>query len=293
MYQLGYNEGHMRQPIAAIIPTMYTGRPHALVRAIRSVQQTRVRNISFVVVVNNAPKDSSEYAMALDISTRAGVPVTVLTSYINRGFAPAVNDGILFAQARYHPDWYLILNDDARLHANFFRALPLQSFDAVSCKMLSTSGAIESSGLRYFSTGLAFPRRADIRKEDIPFFTGACVMLSRSRVEKELTKHGYVFNPLFFAYAEDLELSLRILRDGGTIFISNKGLVTHEGSNTAKRGSFFQLYYGYRNLLLIIFLLWSRNDIVLRLPWLGIGQLYIIAMSVYKDYWLLYPKIWW
>lgn len=287
------NVSHLK--ISVIVPTLFPIREIRLRKVLFSVKLAaeRISGLSneSVIVINGCST-----AQIAKVKFPKEFRYSMISSVENRGFAQSVNDGILHTRAS-KPDWYLILNDDAYLDEAYFllieHALRSKKIDAISEKIFSTSGKVESVGLRYFSTGLAFPRRENIYPDELSLFSGTCVMLSRTRVEKELLRNGYVFNPLFFAYAEDLELSLRIHRDGGGISINNEASVTHEGSQTAKRGSYFQLYHGYRNLVLVVLLLWNRNTILRRLPLLLIGQLYIIAMSIYKGYWLLYPKLWW
>lgn len=286
--------------VTVIIPTVYSSDFTRLEQTIRAVEsakkQVRDVKLSIIIACNLAPEGIQENLLKDKLKRLCALPIAVVINYINKGFAPAVNDGILYARATVRPDWYLMLNDDAFLHENFFvRLLPqLRSgrYDAVCCGIQTPGGSIESVGLRYTSFGLAFPRRKPIEPAEPSLFSGTCVLLSGTRVEKELNRYGYVFNPLFFAYAEDLELSLRILDDKGRIYISNESLVTHFGSQTAVRGSYFQLFHGYRNLVLIVVLLWSWKDIIFRFPMLLVGQAYIIAMSLYKGYVLLYPKMW-
>ncbi len=282
--------------IAVIIPAVFPIHLSRIRNTLSSETRAQQRcdvAVFTILVINGVPHDKERFVHKFF----SKLPASGLVSGTNRGFSQAVNDGILYAQAKFDPDWYFILNDDAELHSNFFErlhdVLRRQDIDAVTCKVLTPRGEVESVGLRYLPTGLAFPRKTDISSKDKPIFSGTCVLLSRKRVEKELDRHGYVFNPLYFAYAEDLELSLRILHDGGNIFISNEALVTHEGSQTAKRGSYFQLYHGYRNLVLTVLLMWPRSAVLRHLPMLITGQIYIFGMSVYKGYWLLYPKLWW
>jgi len=288
----------MKYRIGVVITTRYGRTSRMLIHAIRSVRRAAERNsFACVVVMYDTPIDASTAHIAQKVTRAVDVRVDILTSGINKGFAAAVNDGFMFLHAKYAPDWYVTLNDDAYVHKNFFshlsKAMKPGVFDAVSCAVVTPEGNVESVGLKYFSTGLAFPRQKIIRPGDTQLVVGTCALFAKERVEKELMHHGYVFNPLFYIYAEDLELSLRILRDGGNIYISNTALVTHRGSQTSKRGSFFQLYHGYRNLILVVFLLWPLREILRKLPLLLIGQCYIIGMSIYKRYFLLYPKIWW
>lgn len=286
--------------IAIIIPTQYTKTPKFLRRAISSVISAAKRDTStrlkFFIAVNGTPIDRIELVRRRPYVS-GDAPLHIIESFENRGFCIAVNDAIYAARSSGVFDWFIIINDDAVMKKDFFIALhdALSSsvYDAVSCGVKTSRGVRESVGLRYTPVGLAFPRLRDIRPDERALFVGTCVCVSESRVTREIHQHGYLFNPIFFAYAEDLELSLRIHRDGGKIYISNRDLLVHTGSHTAGRGSYFQLYHGYRNLVLIMFLLWSVRDAVIRSPLILLGQVYILGMSIYKKYFLLVPAIWW
>lgn len=290
--------------IAIVIPFIYSSQKllalkNVLKRVSISAKRSGSIELAAVLIANRAPQTivqnppNNTTVMKNNRIKR----LHFLWSSVNRGFSQAVNDGMLFAKYQWSPDWYLILNDDAFVSKRFFEYLIPQLasrlYDALSCRVLSPKGTTESVGLWYSPSGVALPRTGDKRPTDTPIFTGVCTLLARKRVEKELANHGYVFNPLLFAYSEDLELSLRILRDGGKIHIDNDPLVTHLGSQTAKRGSFMQLSWSYRHWLAVILLHWSTREILTRLPFLLLGQIYIFSMSMYKGYWLLYPKIWW
>ena len=281
--------------VAVIIPTLAPLSRDRLDTLFRRLGQIRkdIRRLRVILVVNDMPPSVGSKILA----TVKKSNVEVLFSGINKGFAQAVNDGICYARVIQKPDWYFVLNDDAIPSRRLINCLSMQlcvhQYDAISCKVLTRNKRIESVGLMYSPTGLAFPRRRDIHDEETPLFTGTATFLSSERVERELSRCGYIFNPLFFAYAEDLELSLRILRDNGKIFITNECLIEHMGSQTAHRGSYIQLYHGYRNFLVTMYLMWKSSAIVLRLPLILAGQVYVMAISIWKGYFLLYPKIWW
>ncbi len=281
--------------IAVIIPTLAPlshARIATLFRRLRQMER-EARLLRVILVVNNMPPSSGNKIR--DMAKKFNVET--LFSAINKGFAQAVNDGISYARATRKHDWYFVLNDDALPSKQLIERLSAQlyvhQYDAISCKVLTRDKRVESVGLVYSPTGLAFPRTKDIQTGEVQIFTGTATLLSNKRVEKELLRWGYVFNPLFFAYAEDLELSLRILKDNGRIYISNEGLVMHSGSQTAHRGSYVQLYHGFRNFLLVICLFWSPSAIFFRLPFILAGQIYVIGMSMWKGYVFLYPKLWW
>lgn len=284
--------------IACIIPTLYRKNLPLLRKSLAQLGKSAAitKGIKLqVFVFFNAHTVSKDDVRALRDSLPKSVRFDFLQNKKNLGYTGACNAGVNHVQRAWKPHWYLILNDDAFVHRNFFSSLlPLlkkKHCSAVSCKILKSDGSVESVGHRYFRTGLAFPRTRDLLPNEFTTFTGTCVFLSSETVRIMKNAYGHLFSPLFFAYAEDVELSLRILHTGGRICISNDGLVTHLGSRTAKRASFFQLYHGWRNLLLTVITTWPSSKILLNLLPLLLGQLYIVAFSFYKGYFFLYPKV--
>lgn len=288
--------------VAIIIPTLYQPQPQNLLECLVSLEKAvkpakNVLEPHFILVENHVPLSQDERSIERMMLNKTKIKPTVQANHINKGFTGAVNDGITYAQLRWAPDWYLVINDDAVVTPSFFRALfpLLQSGtnNLVSCKVIKPDGKVESVGLDCYPTGLAFPRTKDVGETTAIPYCGTCFFLSKPTVEAQLNKYGYVLNPLYFAYAEDLELSLRILKDGGRIAISNTPLVVHQGSQTAKRGSWFQLYYGLRNWIFTIILLWPIRRILTHFPLLLLGQFYALLLTLRKGYIFLYPRIIW
>ncbi len=281
--------------IGVVIPTLYRDSK-VVYRCLRSLKKSLAEVnseiILNVVIYNNEhPKESIP-----GLNTRKKKSPIHLYSHVNKGFVGAVNDSIQGYYTNYPCDWYLIINNDTVVRQDFFkRFLPyLRSKTSVISCQVSDGNHCESSGLRYRRNGLAFPAKARLSmNSETSLTTGTCFFISHREVKKQLSQFGYVLHPLYFAYAEDLELSLRVRQTGGTITILNSELITHSGSHTAKRGSKMQLYYGYRNLLLTIWLHWPTELVFMNIHYLLQGQLYVLGMLIYKQYWLLYPKIIW
>lgn len=281
--------------ISVVIPILYAPQNTLYKDAAASVlaawkkrgARFRTAHLSMVFVFNSFPVDSK------DIWKPRGVKTDVLTNALNRGFTGAVNDGAEHAVSGQHADWCLVLNDDATVDADFFAELLPEltpSKSVISCGVRNKDKSIQSRGLEYNYSGLTQPLVTDTSAS---LFVGTVFFVSRSAIEENTNRFGWFLPEFFFAYAEDLEFSLRLKRDGKTVFISPKTLVTHLGSVTAKRGSAFQLYWGYRNLLCVLFLHWQWQHILIWLPWLIAGQFFIMALLISKRHWLVYPKIWW
>lgn len=285
--------------LAIIIPTVFKTNYNLLEKTIDSLEKA-CRNCSkhikvhIFVWVNSCPDPDEQTKYAQRINTLSNIKTTTLFSGVNLGFCDSNNKCIVSALTLADPDWYMLINDDVVLEQHAIQKLQewLENnhYDVISGCIYNNKRILESYGLSYFRTGLCFPNRRSYSDPQFSVFAGVLVFLSRKLITSELAKTGYIFNPLFFAYSEDVELSLRI-RCKYDIVLLNYGLARHLGSQTLGRGSYKQLFYGYRNLIAIIFLLWSKKSIIKYFPLLVAGQVYIWFMSIYKRHFLLYPAI--
>ena len=286
--------------IVFIIPTLHRHMEltKSLLTSIESAYKHSEKHfkIHCVIWVNDFPVDLAESEFERNIKNEYGFVTRCLVSSVNLGFTGAVNNAITVSRQITKADWYCVINNDTRLTQDFFIELykyfRTESVDAFSCRIIRSDGELESMGLRYYPTGLAFPNKnGEISYKDI-FLCGTCMFLSDMIIDHMINVYGYVLNPLYFAYAEDLELSLRLREQQYSIGFSNTVNVFHLGSQTAIRGSKKQLYYSYRNLIFTILLHWSPSQILLRIPALFAGQLFTLVVCLSKGYVLLFFKVW-
>ena len=281
--------------IAVIIPILHSPKQQLYQMAVKSLaiswqkaKRPKKDILEVILVFNNFPPESAKPKLP-----SYKIKTTIITNALNRGFTGAVNDGVWLAVFRQKADWCLVINDDATVEKNFFLTMlpELKSSRAVvSCGVKNPNGSLQSAGLRYFRSGLTEPLTAFLQT---PYFAGTIFFVSSAAARWSFKEFGWLLAEFFFAYAEDLELSIRLLRQGKKVFIFPQALAVHLGSVTAKRGSAFQLYWGYRNLLFTMLMHWSWPRIFLSLPSLFFGQLYILGMLFLKRHWLIYPKILW
>jgi GT2 family glycosyltransferase len=275
--------------VARVIPTL-----RSLLNSSREMREIKLQIILFA----NGAADKTQRIFQKKLS-KEFTNIHVIGSQLNKGFTGGVNESLIWSFGHLKTDWFVILNDDTNVKNNFFEcfltAVQQVSPDVISCAVENTAGNLESFGLDYFTTGLAFPAQTTKQKKDEKqhIFCGTCVWFSHQVVEQQLKELGYLFNPLYFAYAEDLECSLRLLMLKKHSILLPESLVVHQGSVTAGRSSFFQLYHGYRNLVLTIIVLWSTQHILKNTLTILFGQLYILLHTFYKGYWMLYPKVLW
>lgn len=214
---------------------------------------------SEIIVVDNCSSDGS--AEAIEIQFRN---VTVIRNEKNIGFGAACNTGIRASSGRF----ILILNPDTFVQPDaitaalsFIKQHP--EAGAVGARMTDGDGNFlpESkrgfpspltSLFRFTGMGRIFPRSSffnayylghlpdnQLCKADI--LTGAFMMIRREALEKT-----GLFDPSFFMYGEDIDLSWRLVKSGFTNYYVPEARITHYKGKSAERDDLGRIrsFYG-------------------------------------------------
>jgi GT2 family glycosyltransferase len=279
--------------IAVLIPTMFDNK-NELLRLLDSLNKT-VKNkamIDLYIWINDCPDEKSGRSRQELLADSYRLDRNkIVHTHRNCGYTGSLNKLFELAGSSGGYHWYLTINDDAAVDPGFYSQLLNVTADAWSPAVRDAKGKLESIGLTYSRSGLSFPATAPYAGEVNRMLCGTCLALSGKTVQSLNERYGYIFQPLFFAYAEDVELSLRLKKLGLNYKISNTPLVTHWKSTTLKRGSEKQLYFGFRNLIMTAIIHWKFSEFVFRLPWALTGLGYMTALSFYKGYFLLPFKV--
>jgi len=168
----------------------------------------------------------------------------------NVGFSRGMNAGI----ARATGDLVIALNSDTvvgRQLPTLLSGYPLNDQDRVAFLAVSiydaersVSGITKTRRLQADVCGLTWymsvmpVRVADIQARYILGPSGAAVVMTRRFVQQMIAQHGFVYDPAFFFYGEDVDLFLRAQRSGyRTQFIEGcidrEEGIWHVGSATA------------------------------------------------------------
>jgi GT2 family glycosyltransferase len=221
----------------------------ALFRALDSLRAQRDVAISVVVVDNGSGSAERERLAALASAPR------VIAFSRNLGFAGAANEGI----ARTGAPFVLLVNNDAVLSPDYAARLAadLRRDDRLAAAqglVLSEDGArIDSAGLEWNGRGEAVPVLSGARSEAAPAeafaVTGvsATATLYRRAALEAVAEQGLAFEGSFFAYYEDVDLSLRLSRAGWRFACDPKAIARHEGSRTGRRTPFRRAFWTARN----------------------------------------------
>jgi len=192
---------------------------------------------------------------------KAHLEIEVINLDQNTGFAYANNLGIESALKESF-SYIITLNNDLVLEENclnhaiqYIDTHP--QFDCFQILMLNyyDHGVIDAAGL-WIKDDLSVRQvgfkmnRDDLNFESIKIngvCAGAAIYSAQSLVKIE-NKYGY-FDQRFFAYYEDVDLSIRYLRKGYRCSLINDALVYHVHSGSSQNDSSFKTYYLIRNSL--------------------------------------------
>ena len=230
----------------------WNGRDDTLA-CLRSLRAVTYPDLA-VVVVDNASVDGGPDAVAAEFPE-----VTLIRLDENRGFAGGVNVGVA-AALESGADVVLLLNNDAAVEAGFLEPLveAVEPGVGAACAQI-----LDADGSHIWYAGAAYdPRRGHqgrhtgygqppLPPEVAPYETdracGGAMLVPRSVVR--------LVGPLdesLFAYAEDVDWSLRARAAGLRIVVVPASVVRHRVSaSTGGSSSPDSLYYALRNGLAV------------------------------------------
>lgn len=232
-----------------------------------------------IIVVDNGSTDGS--VDLLQQMADAG-DITLIRHAKNLGFAGGVNIGIRESINR-NDDAVALLNSDAIADKNWLKHLAerLQSnpkTGMVASKMLSSDGKkIDSTGDWLTIWGLPYPRGRGEKASDTydsdTRVLGASGGATLYRLET-LRDIG-LFDNDFFAYYEDIDISLRARLKGWEIYYEPKAIVLHQISASSNRVKGFTTYQTMKNLPWILI-----KDIPVPIFW-RMAPRFILAYGIF------------
>jgi GT2 family glycosyltransferase len=198
-----------------------------------------------VIVVDNASGDGSPALAEAHGADR------VVRNPVNAGFAVAASQGLGLATG----DWVVMVNPDLVVDATFFAAAleavataseELAAF-APEIRFAADAERVNSRGITVDESGIpAEVGKGELRGAASPGAvfgaTGGAALLRRSALDRV---GGY--EPLFFAYYEDVDLAWRLQRAGFRASHLPGAGASHAGSSTVGVGSPLQTYLVARN----------------------------------------------
>ncbi len=221
----------------------------ALLRALASLERQDGVALS-VVVVDNASAPAERETIAREH------PAARLIGFSrNLGFAGGANEGI----ARTRSAWVLLLNNDAVLEPGYVARLAARL--ELDPRLAGAQGVVvgedgrrvDSAGFEWNGRGEAVPvlHGADagaVPREpfEVPGVSATAALYRREALES-VALGASVFDDAFFAYYEDVDLSLRLSRAGWRFVCDPSARARHEGSLTGRRTPFRRALWTARN----------------------------------------------
>ena len=191
-----------------------------------------------ILVVDNASRGDDAAAVRERFPSVRFVPLSR-----NLGFAGGVNEGI----ARTSGPYVLVVNNDARIAPDYAARLAARlSFDerlagAQGVVLRDDGQSIDTAGLSWNARGEAIPLYAGQDRFAAPTEAvevsgiSATAALYRRAALEDVAAGARAFDDSFFAYYEDVDLSLRFSRAGWRLAFDPEAVAFHRGSMTGAR----------------------------------------------------------
>lgn len=233
-------------PKTAVVVLSWNGKNETLACLDALKKQTVAHTI---IVVENGSTDGSVNLL------RRYTGVILLEQSKNLGFDGGVNVGIKYA-IDHDFEYVALLNNDAIPHkdwlAHLTHTLETQSKTGiVTCKLLTADKThIDSTGEMYTGWGLPYPRGRGV-VADSSFDTATTILAASggaSLYRISVFLQIGLFDERFFAYYEDVDISLRAQLAGWKIAYNPRALAYHQIGMSGNKIKGFFTYQTMKNL---------------------------------------------
>jgi len=245
-----------------------------------SIQETSYGNLECIVIDNGShpPLRIKPYRF----------PVTVLRNRANKGFAQANNEALSASIMKKGgcADYYLLCNNDVIVPPAFFKKmipyLRSDTYAMIAPSVLCDGNTSREQGIGYYADGRAVSMLEDApaaQTKNKRLLSATCLFLSAGYAREMMKTFHFCFIPAFFAYVEDVELSLRAVLMGKKQLLVGDVVVKHAGSSTLRDDRAI-LHLSLRNQLWTVITTWTGPMIRRYLGKILMGQ--FINVLVYS-----------
>jgi len=250
---------------AFIIPT-YTNTS-GLLRVLENINQLYPK--AHVVIINN--DGSKRLEKKIDLKAYQ-FGLIVINNHMNVGYGKAINDGSRQAKEAINPKYLVFLNDDVRFDKDWvlpcMRKLEKKKWIAAAPTLVSDKGTAENYGYRVLPYGKIELIKDSIDGRPIDGLTAAALVFKQ---EDFFRLEG--FDPIFFAYLEDVDLFLRAKKQGMRFGIVKEITVMHGGQETSLKFPVKKAYLDFKNWIILIGKNWGFKKIILNFPSIFVERL--------------------
>lgn len=206
-----------------------------------------------IILVDNNSEDRNKLKTDLFLNQSCDV----ILSEANNGFAAGNNIGIKYAEEKYSPDYYWVLNNDTIVNPDCLKKLVEKDLHTKEKVGLITGRIMHyydrnkidyRGGFFDKTTGTAgYYSVENVHGERVSFATGCFWLLPRETIETV-----GLLSEEYFMYAEDTDYCCRILQAGYIMLYCDECIIYHKISASNGVNSPFNQYYMTRNGLYII-----------------------------------------
>lgn len=272
---------------SVVIPTL--DNFEGLQKCVDSVVKAGKEMVEEIIVVDNSNVVNDEELIVKSLVKSE--KLRIIQNERNEGFAKAVNQGVNIARN----NWVAVLNDDVTINEGWFREI-VNSVTSYGLRVGSICGTIlNRDGTRIESRGLEFEIKGKARNRDnrksyagARFFANAQndslqYVFGASGAAVVYNKEAFVevgmFDEDFFAYLEDVDLSLRLNSLGWKTLYEPGAICYHTGGGTADKMGGFRYRMTARNWWFIILKHYRLRTFVKNFP--------AIIVEQFKNFWAI------
>jgi len=239
---------------------------------IQSLAQQTYKNFEVIFVDNNS-SDNTVQKIWKVINNLKLSNVKVYRNDYNIGYGKAVNQVV---KAVNDSKYLLIMNPDGFLSKDALEEMvktfekDVDNIGIIQPKILYTNGRINTYGNLFDRFGFIYllkegerENEVNINATDFFYASGACFL-----IPTRLFRKVGGFDPDFFLYADDLDLSWRVRLYGKKIVLASKAKYYHIGSASLGQVkiSLLKYYYTLRNTMVSLIKNYSLKYLLLRFP---------------------------
>lgn len=227
---------------------------------------TQMASGDVVVVVDNG--SSGDESARLTQRYRLDERVNVLSLVENTGFTGGVNAGYAMAREA-KPDYILLLNNDATLEpgciGRLIRAAQASHAGVVGALVQNLEGEVVFSGRAFPGELFGRPHITPVEQTgwaQIGRADGCAMLIAGDVADRRFLASGWLLDPRFFLYWEDVDLCIYARSIGRPTIISFDSVVKHKvaassGGPFNPRGTYYQ----------------TRNRVLIARKWLPVPEL--------------------